>query len=183
MAIELTNEDNYRIIKSSFLLDKEWYAKQYLKDSNEDPIKHYVEKGVSENLNPSEDFDTKWYLEKYPAVKNEGYNPLVHYILYGRKEGRLPKEGFKLDTSNPYKVITHSGLFNSEWFAKYYSLEGTDVDLVKYYLDYCEVYGLNPSPDFDSVWYLDKYPDVKKNGYNPFVHYLLYGKEEGRIPK
>lgn len=29
--------------------------------------------------------------------------------------------------------------------------------------------------------YLEKYPDVKANGADPWTHYTLYGKNEGRI--
>lgn len=37
---------------------------------------------------------------------------------------------------------------------------------------------------FSSNWYLYKYPDVATSGYkdDPYVHYLKYGKKEGRLP-
>lgn len=37
---------------------------------------------------------------------------------------------------------------------------------------------------FSKNWYLYKYPDVAKSGYkdDPYVHYLKYGKKEGRLP-
>lgn len=37
---------------------------------------------------------------------------------------------------------------------------------------------------FSKNWYLCKYPDVAKSGYkdDPYVHYLKYGKKEGRLP-
>lgn len=173
----------FKLIKTSKLFNEEWYKTQYLKNISEDPIKHYIKIGCENNLNPSPDFDTKWYLYSNPDVKKSKMNPLVHYILYGRKEGRLPKKSFNLKIEEDYKLILHSGLFNEEWFSKYYSLENTEVDLIKYYLDYYLIYGLNPSPDFDSIWYLEKYEDVKKSGINPLVHYIYYGKKEGRMPK
>lgn len=176
-------DDDYRTIESSNLFDKKWYLEKYLNNSNEDPIKHYLTEGWKQNYNPSPDFDTKWYLERYSDVKKDGINPFVHYIKFGMKEKRLAKPSFDSNNKSAYQVILESGLFDSEWFAKYYSLEGTNVNLIKYYIDYCEVYGLNPSQDFDSMWYLDKYDDVKKNGINPFVHYILYGKKQGRQPK
>ena len=33
---------------------------------------------------------------------------------------------------------------------------------------------------FDVNWYLDRYPDVKNAGINPFGHYLRHGWREGR---
>lgn len=178
----MSNED-YTIIKTSNLFNEKWYIDTYLKNNQEDPIKHYLDKGYKDNLNPSQEFNTKWYLENNPDVKKVGMNPFIHYILYGRKEGRLPNKTFDWKTKDSYNVILYSGLFNEEWFAKYYSLEKTDVNLIKYYLDYYLVYGLNPSPEFDSMMYLENNPDVKKVGINPFVHYILYGRNEGRLPK
>lgn len=175
--------DEYNIIKSSKLFNEQWYKENYLKDNSKDPIKHYLDEGWKNNLNPSPEFNTKWYLEKNPDVKKAGINPLVHYIQYGRKEGRLPYETFDSTLKEPYDIVSFSELFDRKWFAKYYSLENTNVDLVKYYLDYYLIYGLNPSPNFDSIWYLDTYPDVKKAGMNPLVHYIKYGKKEGRQPK
>ncbi|MGB6087414.1 glycosyltransferase family 2 protein, partial [Parvibaculum sp.] len=39
---------------------------------------------------PGPSFSTSWYLDKYRDVKRAGMNPLVHYLRYGQKEGRLP---------------------------------------------------------------------------------------------
>jgi hypothetical protein len=35
---------------------------------------------------------------------------------------------------------------------------------------------------FDADWYLETYPDVKREGIDPAEHYLLYGAKEGRKP-
>ena len=35
---------------------------------------------------------------------------------------------------------------------------------------------------FDAVWYLQKYPDVAASGMDPYQHYVLAGKSEGRQP-
>ena len=182
MSEETINRE-YKIIESSSFFDKKWYADEYLKNSNEDPIRHYIVSGWRNNLNPSPAFNTKWYLGRYPDVKKNGINPLVHYILYGEKEGRQPSPSFDDETTDPYLVILRSGRFDDEWFAKYYSLEGAGVNLIRYYIDYYLVYGLNPTPNFDSIRYLEKYEDVKKAGMNPFAHYILYGEKEGREPK
>lgn len=174
--------EKYDIIKSSKLFSENWYKSQYLKNSSEDPIMHYITTGCDNNLNPSPDFDTKWYLEDNPDVAKIGMNPLIHYILHGRKEGRMPNPSFDIQSKNAYDVILFSGLFDDEWFHKYYSLD-KNVNAIMYYLNYYSVYGLNPSQDFDSIWYLEENPNVKKIGMNPFVHYILHGRKEGRLPK
>lgn len=42
--------------------------------------------------------------------------------------------------------------------------------------------GFNPSIKFDSEFYLNKYPDVAESKIPPFLHYLLHGIDEQRIP-
>ena len=84
-----------RLIESSGLFDAKWYLGQYA-DLNSDakvaqnPLHHYVLFGGFEGRNPSEYFNTIWYLEQNPDVAQEGVNPLVHYILHGKSEGRSP---------------------------------------------------------------------------------------------
>lgn len=41
--------------------------------------------------------------------------------------------------------------------------------------------GKNPSPYFNTNFYLQKYPDITKAGINPLVHYILNGKAEKRL--
>jgi hypothetical protein len=36
---------------------------------------------------------------------------------------------------------------------------------------------------FDPIWYLEKYPDVKKAGVDPAEHYVRHGAAEGRLPR
>ena len=51
-----------------------------------------------------------------------------------------------------------------------------------HYLDTGWQQGRNPTPDFDTSHYASSYPDVIAAGQNPFLHYLIYGKAEGRLP-
>ena len=53
-----------------------------------DPIRHYCEQGWVEGRNPSNDFDTRGYLETYSDIKNAGLNPFWHYVIAGRSESR-----------------------------------------------------------------------------------------------
>ena len=177
--------DEYSIIKYSGLFDEEWFCKTYPLDDDVDPIIYYLKFGVELGLNPSPDFDTLWYLEEYSDVKKSNMNPFVHYVKYGINEGfRFPKP-FNFDDKykNDYFSILKSGLFDEEWFCKTYSLD-YNVDPIIYYLKFGVELSLNPSPDFDTLWYLEEYSDVKKSNMNPFVHYVKYGINEGfRLPK
>ncbi len=50
----------------------------------------------------------------------------------------------------------------------------------RYFKKYLEV--IEASEYFDSDWYCDKYPDVKKTDVSPAKHYILFGWQELRDP-
>ncbi len=79
-----------KLIKESGLFDSKWYLEQNIdvKESGQDPIKHYIQFGVTEGRAPSPKFDQTWYLSQYQDVAIAGLNPLVHYIEHGMAEGR-----------------------------------------------------------------------------------------------
>lgn len=77
-------------ILESDLFDVEWYLsefkeKQGIKDN---PLAHYLAYGVHQRLNPSQGFDTCYYIESNPDVAAADMNPFLHYVLQGRAEGR-----------------------------------------------------------------------------------------------
>ncbi|WP_297890542.1 hypothetical protein [Sulfurihydrogenibium sp.] len=39
-------------------------------------------------------FDSEYYLDEYPDVKQANMDPLKHFVLYGWKEGKNPNEWF-----------------------------------------------------------------------------------------
>lgn len=78
-----------KIIESSILFDKFYYLKQYgdcLGDL--DPVIHYLFVGWKNGYNPSIHFNNDAYLSNYTDVWYSNMNPLIHYELYGKKEGR-----------------------------------------------------------------------------------------------
>jgi hypothetical protein len=56
---------------------------------NADLATHYMTEGWRQGRNPSAWFDTERYLAANSDVAAAGVNPLVHYLQYGRAEGRL----------------------------------------------------------------------------------------------
>ena len=61
--------------------------------SGRTPLDHFLIYGAKQGKSPGPDFDTEWYLRAYPDVAQAvGLNPLVHYILHGRSEARLPRQ-------------------------------------------------------------------------------------------
>ena len=113
---------DYHIIKSSRLFDFNWYANKYCVDESEDLVLHFLDVGCKNHFNPNQNFDMEWYLQEYGDM-TKNINPFVHYIKYGKKEGRMPipynhEQKYKSD----YFTILNSGLFDKEWFHKKYSI-------------------------------------------------------------
>ncbi|MBQ6217574.1 MAG: hypothetical protein IJK53_09360 [Erysipelotrichaceae bacterium] len=74
------------VIERSRFFDKEWYREKYGIQS--DPAAHYLNEGWLKDYDPSSSFSTKDYLINNPDI--QGINPLLHYEIYGKNEGRRP---------------------------------------------------------------------------------------------
>ncbi len=95
--------------------------------------------------------DQKDYINRYPDVVKSGLDPIVHYVQLGKAEGR---KWIKLGTPKD----------------KFDELKRIRQ---QQYLYNCR--------NFDSDYYLEKYPDVAKAGIDPLEHYKRYGRYEGRF--
>lgn len=163
--------DLEKIISDSSLFDKSWYQKAYdIKE--EDAIQHYLEKGWKLGYNPSEHFVTEEYLRQNQDVLESNSNPLVHYLLNGKAEGRV------LETER-YKLIKNSVYMDSEWYRKEYHIP-LGIDCIGHFMYTGWKQGNDPSDKFSTIMYQALYPDVKKSGMNPLMHYLQSGKSENR---
>lgn len=84
--------------------------------SNSEACIHYLTIGWKLGQNPSEKFNTKFYLASNPDVRNDGANPLVHYFYSGLLEGRepLPPQFNKDSKKQQYYDSMHVG-WNRSW--------------------------------------------------------------------
>jgi len=82
-----------------------------------------------------------------------------------------------------YRTVQGSDLFDKAWYrsTQLSALEKL-VDPIWHYLDTGWKKGLDPSPRFDTNYYLRTNPDVEDLGLNPLFHYLKYGIGENRHP-
>lgn len=79
-------------------------------------------------------------------------------------------------------AILGSPYFDAAWYREMYQL-GPDVSehaCVQHYLAHAAE-GVDPSPVFSSLFYLQAYPDVARAGMNPLLHYIHHGCHEGRL--
>ena len=145
--------------------------------NKEEVIKHFFSCKDSNNngLNPPRElFFKEGYLAEYPDVADVGMDPWVHFVLYGKQEGRdnglnpprdlFFKEGYIAE----YPDVADVEITPWEHFVLYGKQEGRDN-------------GLNPCYDlFNKEIYLKLYEDICDSDISPWCHYVLYGKKEGR---
>lgn len=77
------------------------------------------------------------------------------------------------------RALAASKLFDPQWYRATYGLEPGAKPL-----RHCLAGppDRRPSPWFDAIWYLGRYPDVSRSGLHPLTHYILFGAKEGRSP-
>lgn len=163
-------QSDIELIERSGLFAGNWYHKVYHIPFHRDAIKHYHTEGWEKGYNPSPQFITLEYIMQNPGAKDT--NPLLHYLKVGKKR--------KLElTTEIYRTIENSPLFNREWYCKTYNIpEGEDA--LEHYLQKGWKLGYNPSVNFCTEEYLNANSDVRNANKNPLAHYLMSGQKEGR---
>ncbi len=85
----------YSAIAGSGLFDEKFYTETY-DDVSGDPLTHYLGRGYLEGKLPSLDFDSDFYFTAYPDVRRQNINPLYHYIVHGKNEGKFTQQAFSI---------------------------------------------------------------------------------------
>jgi len=141
-------------INKSGLFDEQWYIKQYPDVKRlTDALVYYLEYGWSKGHNPSEKFNNDAYLHNYADVLE---NPLVHYVLHGKKEGRI--------------------CFNNECniiFPKNYASQKNDLNI----LMVSHAVDITGAP----VALLNAAKILKDSGFNPYIYSPVSGELEAQI--
>ena len=86
--MEISLENALHIVASSLLFDEAWYRKTYRIDAEKNAAEHYLTEGYTKGWNPSPYFSTELYLIENPDIRWAGINPLLHYEIFGHREGR-----------------------------------------------------------------------------------------------
>ena len=107
-----------------------------------------------------------WYFANYTDVAAQGADAVVHYSMWGAREGRNP---------NP--------LFFTKWYREQYTDVAADgMNPLQHYVEFGAAEGRNPNYLFSTRWYVDRNPDAVADGMNPLQHYILFGAQAGRDP-
>jgi hypothetical protein len=114
-----------------------------------------------------------WYLANNPDVAAAGVDAAVHYVNWGRQEGRLPCN--EIDLVRALGLVDH----NTRVFTMADVIDA-GVDPVAHFCTIGWRERRRPNPYFDTGWYLDT-NDVPAD-MNPLLHYVLLGEARGLRP-
>lgn len=175
------------MIEASGLMLRDWYLNRYpdVAEAGLDPVAHYLAHGGFENRDPGPGFRTQWYLSQIPEAASSGLNPLIHYLVFGKAAGRSPLPAHEPvltpELALDIETLLSSRLLDTDWYRTHTSglAKGREA-VARHYLEKGANEGKNPGPAFDTRAYWNAYADVEAAGTNPLLHYLRYGRGEGR---
>ncbi len=152
---------DFRLLADSVLFSPVHYLSNCpgARQSQMDPLAHYLKHGVRKSGGPHPLFDGAWYLACNPDVAARKLNPLVHYLRHGAREGRSPHPLFDVNLyQDLYPEASHG-----------------HADPLVHYLQVGARAGYRPHWLFDAKTYLERNPEILKAGLNPVQHYLQVG--------
>lgn len=185
-------------------MDASYYCLAYAElglNGAEESAAHFMERGWREGKNPAPWFDTQWYLATYEDVRTSGQNPFIHYLIYGKAEGRRPREhafvGEKSEASVAESAIVADApilgdldhgnvLVDADFYlhaypdAKAAIEQGVVQSAASHYAKYGSTYGYCPNPWFSPSWYANQLGEAVAG--DPLEHYLQEGYMLGLDP-
>ena len=170
--------------------DPAFYRRQ-LREAGVEPLparalKHYLEEGWRQGFDPSPQFSGTAYLATHADARAADCAPFEYHAAIGRFE-ELAVSPSERDRAQPETTAVTSeqvtwevrALFDEDYYRRQLTQEITG-DALLHYLNYGWQQGLNPSPAFDTLYYLRANPDVSQEHQNPLLHFVLHGRAENR---
>jgi hypothetical protein len=134
-------------------------------------------------------FDKNFYLTSNPDVKSKKFDPVVHYLQYGGKEGRDPGPHF---SEAGYRALSPDVAVTSLGALEHYESHGRSQGRRLLAVGPTQATAITTAPDpivlrqsfersglFDPVAYLGMHEDLRLMG-DPWAHFLTDGLRDGR---
>ena len=190
-----------KLLKDFGLFDEEYYLTTYpdVAASGVDPFEHFFLHGFKEGRKPNAIFDPIWYVTTYPDVLETELQPLLHYAKIGEAEGRRPvRSSSRPGTArsmdpgagkparallkNPVGPFSPIPEFDAQYYLQTYpDIALAGVDPFEHFVFHGYKEGRNPSVEFDTKFYVQRYFKGKTD-QNPLLHYLEHRHEDGIFP-
>ena len=157
-------------------------------------LAHFVNYGMSEGRQGSEEFNVYTYKNRYSDLRRGYGNDLkgyyMHYINYGKAEGRSGSGTSEVvGAVTTYEGIDYSNVYNYEYYIEHYpdikkGYGEDDAAILAHFVNYGMSEGRQGSEKFNVYTYRNRYVDLRnaygKNFKSYYMHYLNHGKAEGR---
>lgn len=170
-------ERDMEALRGSELFDERWYLDRYpdVAVAGIGAEEHYLNQGYGELRDPGPEFSTEGYFVLNSDVAAAGINPLIHFIVRGKSEGRSTCRAGVLSRADRFYLLA-SGLFDSTWYAREYpDVAKMGVDPVTHYLLRGADEARDPSADFSTKEYRDDHMSDLQGVQNPLV---LYARQD-----
>jgi glycosyltransferase involved in cell wall biosynthesis len=109
---------------------------------------------------PTPLFDRDWYLRSYPDVRQSGFDPFLHFVSSGDRDGRSP---------GPW--------FDASWY-RTRNIDAPDLGSapLRHYLAAGATCGRDPCGSFAMQWYLSNLGDAACDGSEALLRYAWRGR-------
>ncbi|MHB2166869.1 glycoside hydrolase family 99-like domain-containing protein [Alsobacter sp. R-9] len=184
--------DVRKLLVDQNLFDEAYYLASHpdIREAGVDAFEHFFLYGHKEGRKPNPLFDPLWYTASNQDVASTDIQPLLHYVLYGESESRRPSPLFdpgwyrsrygvaEGESCLGHYLCNRTGAFSPipEFDAEYYlktykDVAGAGVDPFEHFMNYGYREGRNPSAEFDTRFYVQRYFQGQAE-QNPLIHFL-----------
>jgi glycosyltransferase involved in cell wall biosynthesis len=168
------------LIIESGLFDEAAYVAQAGEESRHDPVGHYLSRGWRRHAMPNPAFPGFFVLPILGELLPD-QPPLITWLTLQSAGRGLPENANELEQWAA--KIRDSKLFDQAFYFAQLGPGAASLDPVVHYLLRGEQMGLLPSENFDPRYYADRYPDIAATGINLLLHFVEYGRAEGRFSR
>lgn len=155
-------------------VDEEYYFANYpdVASAGMSAYEHYCNHGWREGRNPSADFHTLYYAQKYLGGGQLSENPLLHFSKVGNKRriATTPQSRVEWELVQKQAVAY---LFDKDFYRQKYGPHLSGLDPVDHYFEFGWKDGYDPSPTFNTRQYLLVFSFIARSDVNPFYHFVV----------
>lgn len=194
--------DNPFKVNPVALFAGQFYRGKYMEGSDQHPLIHYLATGSAEYFDPHPLFDTGFFFEENPGIKQD-VPALLSYILAGAAnlechrlfDGNYYLAKYEDAITSGLDALSHYLLVGSGshywpnplfWPSYYERSVGSEIQnfdsALTHFVQKGWMDGVNPCPGFDLGFYTDAYPWTIDEAHTPLGHYLESGWRHELLP-
>ncbi len=163
-------------VRESGCFDSAWYRKTFGIGSR--AIEHYLLRESHARTAPNPTFDRRFFAAYYFHTIPVGEVPFVTFCRHSKRRWCRDHLGaFEAQA----RTLADDPAFNDDYFREACGDLDGEIDAAAYYLTEGFRRHLSTSKRFNTRAYLSYYPDIVNADLNPLLHFVEYGRAEGRL--